>query len=325
MDKVIIYLGSKCNMKCRYCHRESSEIEMGVSDKLLAFLKDRRCTITFKGGEPTLYMDDIKKVVSIANKAIFEISTNGIFLEKYIEYFRKHKFKIFISYDGDNSKLRGFDPFTKILDYPWIGVSSTLYHGNTDLNNILDNFAEKSLIVGRPLGFYPHLVHYTNSQNRDYALTDEDYQSILEQFKECIYKYFDDLSKYGTINLRYRGLYLSLRTGLDNQYNFGETACANKDTQRIDTTGKRYNCLYIRDTLLSDDNWFELQQDIIRSMSPECEKCAVYDMCGSGCIKSLHHDKECWFYKELYTWFKDFYFQNKDILERMECDGAATK
>lgn len=187
------------------------------------------------------------------------------------------------------------------------------------METILDNFAEKSLIVGRPLGIYPHLVHYTSLQNKEYALTDEDYHSILEQFKECIYRYLNDIDKFSTVNLRYRGVYLSLRKRLENHYVFGETSCANKDTRRIDTTGKIYNCLYIRDTLLPSDNWIEFQKAIIRSMSPKCEKCTVYDMCGSGCIKSLHHDKECWFYRELYTWFKDFYFQNKDILERMEC------
>mgnify|MGYP003156255155 FL=1 len=122
-------------MNCPYCHREIAESEIGISDKLLEFLKKRRCTITFKGGEPTLYMDDIKKVVNAADKAVFEISTNGMFLEKYIEYFRKHQFKIFISYDGDNNRVRGFDPFTKVLNYPWLGVSSTLSHGNTDVDS----------------------------------------------------------------------------------------------------------------------------------------------------------------------------------------------
>lgn len=324
MEKIIIYLGSKCNMNCPYCHREIAESEIGISDKLLEFLKKRRCTITFKGGEPTLYMDDIKKVVNAADKAVFEISTNGMFLEKYIEYFRKHQFKIFISYDGDNNRVRGFDPFTKVLNYPWLGVSSTLSHGNTDVESILDNFAEKSLIVGRPLGFYPHLVHCTNSHNREYALTDEDYNSILEQFKKCIYRYLDDMAKFSTVNLRYRGLYHSLRKKLENHYTFGETACANKNIQRIDTTGKWYNCLYIRDTFLSKDNWIDIQKNIICSISPKCEKCTVYDMCGGGCIKSLNHAKECEFYKELYTWFKGFYFQNKNVLEGMECYGATT-
>lgn len=324
MEEIVIYLGSKCNLDCSYCHREVSDVETAISKELLFYLKDRECIISFKGGEPTLYMDDIKKVVDASAKASFVITTNAVLLEQYIDYFEKHKFTIFISYDGDNNKIRGFDPFTKLLNYPWIGISSTLYHGNIDLEKILDNFAEKSFIIGRPLSVYPHLVHYTNSKNREYALTDEDYCSVLEQYKKCIGRYINDILKFSTINLRYRGLYLSLRKRLENCYEFGETSCASKNIRRVDTVGKRYTCLYIRDTLLSDDNWLELQKDIIRSKYPKCESCSVYDMCGAGCIKSLSHVGECKFYRELYTWFKDIYFQNKDVLERMEYYDTAT-
>ena len=63
-----IYLGSKCNMNCAYCHRESSESETGVSDKLLNYIKERKIyRIAFFGGEPTLYMVWVTGLLLVGN------------------------------------------------------------------------------------------------------------------------------------------------------------------------------------------------------------------------------------------------------------------
>ncbi len=316
MQEIIVYLGSKCNMNCPYCHRETSEHETGVSEELLNCLKDKECVVAFKGGEPTLYMDDIKKVVAVATKARFKISTNAILLDEYLDYFREHKFEICISYDGE-ANIRGYDPFTKLISYPWLCVSTTLCHGNADIESILDDFAEKSLIVGRYLNFYPHLMHCTNERNKEYALTDEDYDSIAKQIKEGIQKYLTDILQYGTVNMRYKSLYMLLKHRLECCYTYGETFCANKNTQRIDVAGYRYNCLYIRDVKLGTD-WREKQKQVIAALSPSCAECPVYDMCGAGCVKSLQHNRECVFYKNLYVWFKDFYDKNQNALESAE-------
>ena len=40
-------------------------------------------------------------------KAKFAVSTNGIGIEKHLEYFREHRFQICISYDGAEKDLRG--------------------------------------------------------------------------------------------------------------------------------------------------------------------------------------------------------------------------
>lgn len=318
MQEVIIYLGSKCNLNCPYCHRERNGNETGVSQKLLDYLKDRECLIIFKGGEPTLYMDDIDKVVKAANKARFRVNTNGKLLDKYIEYFREHNFQVCISYDGDNNVIRGYDPFIKYIDYPDLGISSTICHGNTDIESILDNFMQKSVILGRIISFYPHVVHYTNKANKQYALTKEDYESVLEQFKTCVTKYIDYAKKYHSVNMRYRGIYAMLRLRLEHHFVYGETYCAWHNSTRIDTKGTRYNCLYIRDTEL-DDNYLSEQTKLIDKQFPKCKTCLVYDMCGAGCVKSLGHEMECWFYSRLYSWFRQVYEENREVLDSLEC------
>lgn len=315
-------MGSKCNMNCPYCHREQNEIkETNIDSKFLEFLKDKECIIIFKGGEPTLYMEDIYKVVEAANKAVFRINTNGKLLYKYIDYFRKHNFQICISYDGNNNNIRGFDPFKNYINYNNLEISSTICHGNTDIEKILDNFMEKSFILGKIVSFYPHVVHYTNENNKKYALTKEEYVSVLKQYKTCITKYIEYAKKYHCINMRYRGIYSMLRLRLEHHFEWGETYCAWKNSERYDNHGNRYNCLYIRDTKL-EDNYIEEQKKLIEQINPKCKTCKVYDMCGAGCLKSLAHKNECWFYFNLYSWFRDIYKKNKKLLDSLECDST---
>ena len=173
--QITLYLGSQCNL---YCHREASDGEGGISEEFLAKLKrNPPRAIKFMGGEPLLYMKEIRKVVEAVPQAKFAVSTNGIGIEKHLDYFREHYFQICISYDGAERDLRGYDPFTDLLDYPDLAVSTTLYHGNTDLGAIMVKFREKEKVIGRNLSFFPHLMHVTNETNRKYALTREDYPS----------------------------------------------------------------------------------------------------------------------------------------------------
>lgn len=60
IKKITIYLGSKCNLNCAYCHREPDKNEHGITDDLLKLIDDYQPQeIRFLGGEPTLYMDDM--------------------------------------------------------------------------------------------------------------------------------------------------------------------------------------------------------------------------------------------------------------------------
>ena len=302
--QITLYLGSQCNLHCAYCHREASDGEGGISEEFLAKLKrNPPRAIKFMGGEPLLYMKEIRKVVEAVPQAKFAVSTNGIGIEKHLDYFREHYFQICISYDGAERDLRGYDPFTDLLDYPDLAVSTTLYHGNTDLGAIMAKFREKEKVIGRNLSFFPHLMHVTNETNRKYALTREDYDSILEQYKKYVGLYLSRFRRFGIRDKRYEGLYQTLERRREVQYIYGETYCSNRTIQKVDAQGRQYPCLYIRRHELSD-NWLKDQQDLLDALSPECRKCSVYSMCGGACIISQEHDLECRFYKALYTWFQ---------------------
>ena len=310
--RLSIFLGSKCNLNCKYCHREADTTEKPVvSAKLINYIKsiyDDNLSIRFMGGEPTLYFNIIKQIVELVPKAKFAICTNGKDLYKYIDYFREHNFRLCISYDGnEDNDLRGYDPFTDLIDYPFIQVSTTIYHGNTDLKKILKNFNKKELIVGRPLHLFPHIMHTTNASNNKLALTREDAILYINQFKTAVSIFMREYFKYGMVNMRYQSMFIQLYERYKSQFNDGETYCISYNSQKCDLNGNFYDCLYIRDDVLPEEDYIAIQYNILKSRFPKCMKCEVYSMCGGACIKSKEHDIECLIYHSLYTWFKAEY------------------
>lgn len=316
MKQVTIYLGSHCNLQCPYCHRQAGADEQkGLPTdffvRLQALQKDGPLKVKFMGGEPTLYFSAVQKVVQTVPKAHFAIATNGVDLDKYLPYFRQHDFLLCLSYDGAPIDVRGHDPLSHLLDYPKLAISTTIYHGNTDFRAILQRFAEKEKVIGRPLGFFPHIVHHTAKDNAPYALTHEDYQLILRQWKELILELLDGYNK-GIINWALVPLFRGLFERLEANYQYGETYCVHRGLEKVGPDGKPVSCLYIRDLHLTS-RWLEEQAAMIEYMFPKCRKCPVYGMCGGGCHKSLDHELECDFYFNLYSWFQNLADKNSVI------------
>ena len=146
-------------------------------------------------------------------------------------------------------------------------------------------------------------MHVTSEANQPYALTQEDYDSLLEQYKKYVGLYLSRLRRFGIRDKRYDGLYQTLERRREVHYTFGETYCSNRHIQKVDAQGQAYPCLYIRKEKLRKD-WLKEQQALIDSVSPGCRQCSVYGMCGGACIVSQEHEMECRFYKALYTWFQ---------------------
>lgn len=318
MEKLTIYLGSRCNLSCAYCHRVADAKEPSISEGLLRYIrKKKNLSIRFIGGEPTLYMDEIQKVVDAAHGATFSITTNGVRFEKYRSYFLNHHFHVCLSFDGSHESLRGFDPFQKVLDYPWVAVSCTLYHGNTDFTQILKSFAAKEKIIGRSLSFFPHIMHVTSKENEAYALNREDYRNIVRQWEDCVTELVEGYEKYGIINDRYMGLFWGLYQREQAKYRFGETYCVNHRVKKCDANGRFFTCLYLRNQALPEVNPIGRQKRIMEAKFPLCWHCLVYPYCGGACIKSRQHELECYFYKRLYTWWIAFSKKHRKAIDEL--------
>jgi len=119
-----------CNLKCKYCaygdlyfgydKRENNFLEINKGKAILNYLnsiwkKDTTNTIiqttyiSFYGGEPLLNMGFIKEIVDyvealeLNRKIVYSMTTNGMLLDKHIEYLVKKNFDLLISLDGDEN------------------------------------------------------------------------------------------------------------------------------------------------------------------------------------------------------------------------------
>ncbi len=317
MRRATIYMGSKCNLNCKYCHREYNGKEIQTEagskrliEKLANFKPDE---IKFMGGEPLLYFDKIVEIVNCFSDAEFIISTNGVLLDRYKEFIKQHKITVVLSYDGTDTAMRGYDALSKPLDYGLLGISCTLYHGNTDLRRIYANFAKKEQITGCRLPFYPHIMHVTNQTNKAFALTKEDYDSLIAQQKDIMGEFLDFYRSTGNPLHKYLPLFMHLTRAYKRGYEWGETYCINQDRMKLDLNGNEYTCLYMRDDLLEDES----HKACLETMFPNCKTCSVYSMCGAACIKSKEHELECYYYKQLYSWFSEWYEANAGMLTRI--------
>jgi uncharacterized protein len=118
-----------CNLDCDYCTygkfynnfapRKKNKMAVnsakGFLDYMLELLNsplnkshEQPLAIGFYGGEPLLnmpFIEDIttytKQVETAHNRFIFHITTNGLLLEKYMDFLVQHDFNLLISLDGD--------------------------------------------------------------------------------------------------------------------------------------------------------------------------------------------------------------------------------
>lgn len=148
IKRLTIQLGFSCNMTCNYCLQSKTkkgEIDYKKLDKLIEEIKKEdieRCKIEFWGGEPLLYLDEIKYIVENLNKLspylLYCIVTNGTLLTlENIKFFIDNFFIISISHDAQAQHNRGKDPFLnkESLD----AMKELIKHRRLFFNSVITN------------------------------------------------------------------------------------------------------------------------------------------------------------------------------------------
>lgn len=119
-----------CNLKCKYCtygefyegydHRENKMLSVEKAVRLLEYFvefwdsdknisEQQNIFISFYGGEPLMNMPFIEFIVDYVQNKLhapnrffrFSIATNGVLLDRYMDFLAKHRFSMLISLDGD--------------------------------------------------------------------------------------------------------------------------------------------------------------------------------------------------------------------------------
>lgn len=123
---VIFEITRACNLHCRYCFQgdlysvykadQKKHIDPGKAKLLLNYLRrywnrplaPKRIGIKFFGGEPLINFDAVKEIVEYAKtltpyseRFYYSITTNGVLLDRHLDYLVANNIYISISLDGD--------------------------------------------------------------------------------------------------------------------------------------------------------------------------------------------------------------------------------
>jgi uncharacterized protein len=283
--KVAISLGFSCNMKCSYCIQSKtkkekmniSELDIIIKDLMEEDLKD--CRIEFWGGEPLLYMDEIRYIVSKLGNTEYLVITNGTLLTvELAKFFVDNNFSCVLSHDGTHQDIRGIDPLKnkKVIEAiayirkhtpERFSVNTVLTYDNLDTGKRLDFF-------NNSLGDIDNLNHSGEGlvYNSNFILKNE---KDLDDLHNKVY--FDLLNGDG---LRY-GNYVSTIKNFMNIINKSlhlskiTTKCGieNKNYYKVVSSGKQLTC-----------HNFDYNFDILGLHDRDkCKDCLVASLCKGGC------------------------------------------
>ena len=127
-----LILTNKCNLQCKYCFEkafddfdvdfpedvEELDDEIKYDPKMLTklIINDKKPYFIFYGGEPTLKLDLIKKIIDdLPKKTKYIIQTNGLLLNLLPKKYLKKFESIFISIDG-NKKITNENRGKKVYE-----------------------------------------------------------------------------------------------------------------------------------------------------------------------------------------------------------------
>jgi uncharacterized protein len=194
IEQITFEVTDSCNLRCKYCtygefydnydHRENSMMSVEIAKRFLYYLSDfwksernkserRQVLISFYGGEPLMNMPFIETIVDYVQnklyapnrKFYFYIVTNGVLLDKYVDFLAKHQFNIAVSLDG-NAENDGYR-----VDH----------QGNESFERIVRNIdllREKHPNYFRNLVNFNTVLHNKNSVEGIYRFFKERYDKI---------------------------------------------------------------------------------------------------------------------------------------------------
>lgn len=307
LKSILIKLGSKCNLKCKYCHQH--EIVYDFDENIINFIN--KCEnlekITFSGGEPLLFISEIDKIInSLNNKNIkLHFVTNGTLLNnKTVKWINDNNIVVGISFDGFKN-LRGgkinFQALQNIKNFS--GISSVV----TNRFNFHEFINDIAFLMNRykfNLVSIPNFVHQTKgSPNLDLVdkETIDKYIEFICYELEFEYDYYKnsntDLKVFPYL---YRYVTQFLRKDLKDVRG---VKCCNEYTVAMTTQGDFMLCGYGEEKI--GDIYAGIDWGKVESYIPDrCKKCELWDMCHNGCIANIT-ENECYIYKNIYKKFKE--------------------
>lgn len=315
--RIFIMLGSRCNMHCRYCLQQCQippELPQEINPDIYDFIEecirrnpedDKYISVTFFGGEPTLYFDKIKVIVDEMKRRDvtdlgFGIISNGkAITEDMVSYFNKNNISVSVSWDGPNTKdTRYIDVFEKnkdvIMDLDYLALSSVISakaYPKEVMKASQKLFDEYYELHKYPLSSFFEFIVDTGISDAS-LIYDVDYDRIEKEFYELMEEMISsdhDTGKevtYSWMNNFYHDIVECGATVLDIEM----TPCGNGyDVINIDLDGNLYSCHNIFEPIGNINMpYIQYIKKIIKEDNTiknleGCVGCVAFPFCKGGC------------------------------------------
>lgn len=322
-----IILGRSCNGQCSYCmqRNHSDRVIKPTMTEYHTFIlnlselidKENYTSITFFGGEPLLYWNQLQDItIQLKNKGLeFGIITNGILMDtNKAKFILDNNITFCLSHDGPGQYQRGKDPLEnntesrKSIDFLYsqkhcMSFNSVFTKNNYNLSEIVEYFDR----LGFPDIFIGELEPYVPSGNLDeqFLIT----QDISDEFTKNI---IDAIVKYGMQRFECdHDFKLIINQHLDackGIYPNVETHCPATRHRHtaVDLYGNSYICHNVEYNaqlnMYTYNNRGNINQNIFYDRyipgwgltDVDCEDCMVRLLCRACPIKTYDvHRKEC--------------------------------
>ena len=321
---IFLMMGNECNLNCRYClqhplveHPISHEINPDIYDFIEQVCRENinlPLDVRFWGGEPLVFLPNIKKVVNeIEYRGLpvsFSTMSNGkLVTNEVVDYFKEHNFNFAISWDGRNSiKTRGYDAFEENKDIlfkiPHLSISAVLsaYAYPKEICEDFQKLDEEYYeIHDEHLGMNIDDIANTGAGNLPKDLLDLDFNKISNQIYEMCLEYFDNKlnnnfneSNYARTNY-IRSIYNKVKwyyvEGDGNWHN--EWCCCGNgyDTLNLGIDGMLYPCHNTSQSIGNiNDGYFKYLKKLIsydttfkHHYDNTCNECTAISYCHGGC------------------------------------------
>ena len=360
MDRitVIVKTTNDCNLRCKYCYNSESHYEkeflpLDKFERLLSLLaKDfREICLVWHGGEPTvLGLDYYEKAVEIekgftsTNGVVIRnsLQTNGTLLdEKWIKFFKKHDFKVGISFDGiNNDKYRQQAEKTlaniKLMQKHGLKAScmSVVADDDYDLIENYKYFAKLGVAVE-----FSYMFMEGGAKNF-VPLTKEKY---VEKYKKLIDFWFEDKSG---VDVRLIETYVAMSVG--SYFRICSNSSCHGKYLSIAPNGDIYNCgrdsmqqypfMNVNDLksyseILETEGFKRLIKGSIARRKVCKNSCEYFGECAGGCAdcaiseNGLENPPEfsCYFFREIYGYVKAKMQRIKQEKISLDCLNPALK
>jgi radical SAM superfamily len=303
IKSVTLKLGGRCNLKCKHCH--NAIIDYEYNPDIIKWIKESGYNkVSFSGGEPTMYLELIKKIMIQLGKEIdYHIVTNAtIITDDLIDFFNEYKASVVVSYDGESSE-RDFSyipKYNEVKKFDRHGLTSVYYGQNETLLQLqaeVDLFREKYWDDTTQASFYPNFVHQTQLSPNP-QVTRETAIDYVMQYGQLIELDFLRLKKIGNIKP------LNVLKNAFNEWvrkkDVRGVACFNQNHVNLTISGDLLVCPYNPDTKVGDI-YNDIKWDLIEEkyLPKRCHNCKIKDICKCTCVENITTN-ECYIAKVLH-------------------------